>query len=249
MKNRRSEHRHPTTCASRAPVSRRPFPGGPAVAAESLVLGPSIVTAVGHDTPSQTALGSLTIRIGATEIEPLAVELTPDSVVVALPQVVRRQAVQFDLRVNVFENPYAFNAFVGHTDDTSFWQQVDPVSRIATTVFLPEVPAALNLLDKIVISPEVLTPNGDGINDQLQVSYILLRALSEVPINVTLYDLSGRTVRRLQNSGALNGPQLLTWDGRNEDGAMTPPGMYLLRLSIDTDTGSENRPPLGGLAY
>ena len=105
------------------------------------------------------------------------------------------------------------------------------------------------LVLELKADPPVFSPNGDGINDQLQVSYILLRALSEVPINVTLYDLSGRTVRRLQNSGALNGPQLLTWDGRNEDGAMAPPGMYLLRLSIDTDTGSENRTLLVGLAY
>ena len=105
------------------------------------------------------------------------------------------------------------------------------------------------LVLELKADPPVFSPNGDGINDQLQVSYILLRALSEVPINVTLYDLSGRTVRRLQNSGALNGPQLLTWDGRNEDGAIAPPGMYLLRLSIDTDTGSENRTLLVGLAY
>ena len=105
------------------------------------------------------------------------------------------------------------------------------------------------LVLELKADPPVFSPNGDGINDQLQVSYILLRALSEVSVNVTLYDLSGRTVRRLQNSGALNGPQLLTWDGRNEDGAMAPPGMYLLRLSIDTDTGSENRTLLVGLAY
>ena len=105
------------------------------------------------------------------------------------------------------------------------------------------------LVLELKADPPVFSPNGDGINDQLQVSYILLRALSEVPINVTLYDFSGRTVWRLQNSGALNGPQLLTWDGRNEDGAMAPPGMYLLRLSIDTDTGSENRTLLVGLAY
>ena len=105
------------------------------------------------------------------------------------------------------------------------------------------------LVLELKADPPVFSPNGDGINDQLQVSYILLRALSEVPINVTLYDLSGHTVWRLQNSGALNGPQLLTWDGRNEDGAMAPPGMYLLRLSIDTDTGSENRTLLVGLAY
>ena len=109
------------------------------------------------------------------------------------------------------------------------------------------------LRQKLVLNlqanPPVFSPNGDGINDQLQVSYILLRALSQVPIDVTLYDLSGRTIRRLQSSGALNGPQQLSWDGRNEGGAMAPPGIYLLRLSIDTDTGTENRTLLVGLAY
>ena len=98
-------------------------------------------------------------------------------------------------------------------------------------------------------NPPVFTPNGDGINDELQVSYILLRALVQVPIDVTLYDLSGRSIRRLQNNGALNGPQQLLWDGKNEGGVMAPPGIYLLRLSIDTDTGSENRTLLVGLAY
>lgn len=97
--------------------------------------------------------------------------------------------------------------------------------------------------------PPVFSPNGDGINDQLQISYILLRALSQVPVEISLYDLSGRIIRRLQNSGALNGPQQLIWDGRNEGGDMAPPGLYLLRLSIDTDTGTEDRTLLVGLAY
>jgi len=76
-----------------------------------------------------------------------------------------------------------------------------------------------------------------------------LRARSQVPIDVTLYDLSGRTIRHLQNNSALNGPQKVSWNGRNEEGAMAPPGLYLLRLSIQTDTGSENRTLLVGLAY
>ena len=31
-------------------------------------------------------------------------------------------AVKVDFRVNVFENPYVFNAFVGQTDAKDFWQ-------------------------------------------------------------------------------------------------------------------------------
>ena len=56
MKNRRSEHRHPTTSTSRAPVSRRRFLGGSAMAAGGLVLGPSILAACGSDGGSGTAL-------------------------------------------------------------------------------------------------------------------------------------------------------------------------------------------------
>ncbi|MFT5087504.1 MAG: hypothetical protein ACI906_004841 [Candidatus Latescibacterota bacterium] len=99
------------------------------------------------------------------------------------------------------------------------------------------------------VSPQTFTPNGDGINDELQVSYILLRALQEVPVDLSLYDLSGRPVRKLQNSGAINGPQQLKWDGRDESGNTVPPGLYLLRLSIDTDTGSEDQTLTVGVAY
>ena len=99
------------------------------------------------------------------------------------------------------------------------------------------------------MSPATFTPNGDGINDQLNVSYILLRALQKVPVDLSLYDLSGRLVRKLQNSGAINGPQLLIWDGRDDSGNTVPPGLYLLRLSIDTDTGSEDQTLTVGVAY
>ena len=36
------------------------------------------------------------------------------------------------------------------------------------------------LVLELQADPPVFSPNGDGINDQLQVSYILLRALSQV---------------------------------------------------------------------
>ncbi len=98
-------------------------------------------------------------------------------------------------------------------------------------------------------SPGAFSPNGDGINDELQVSYILLRALAAVPVELTVYDMSGRRIRSLEKSGQFNGPQTVLWDGRDGGGTLVPPGIYLVRLSIDTDTGTEERSLSVGVAY
>jgi hypothetical protein len=98
-------------------------------------------------------------------------------------------------------------------------------------------------------SPGVFSPNGDGINDELRVSYILLRALAAVPVELTIHDLSGRRIRSVVKSGQFNGPQLILWDGRDEGGDLVPPGIYLVRLSIDTDTGTDERSLAVGVAY
>ena len=56
------------------------------------------------------------------------------------------------------------------------------------------------------VNVPAFSPNGDGINDNLRISYILLRALQEVRVDLSLYDLSGSLVRRLQDAGGNQRP-------------------------------------------
>ena len=185
-------------------------------------------------------------EIDAENESSLTIQLTDDRVT-GSGQVLR---VTFDALVTVYGTTFFAKVFDSQTGELG--QDVVP-GNATPEAEADHLSIQGELRQKLVLNlqanPPVFSPNGDGINDQLQVSYILLRALSQVPIDVTLYDLSGRTIRRLQSSGALNGPQQLSWDGRNEGGAMAPPGIYLLRLSIDTDTGTKNRTLLVGLAY
>ncbi len=104
------------------------------------------------------------------------------------------------------------------------------------------------VLDLSVNTP-TFSPNGDGINDNLNISYVLLRALQEVSVDLSLYDFSGRLVRRLQNAGATNGPQELLWNGLNDSNNAVAPGLYMLHLSVETDTGIEEQTRLIGVAY
>ena len=199
------------------------------------------------DTPSQADFESLAIRINGTQIEPVSLELMPDSIVVELPQVVRREAVEIDLRVNVFENPYLFNAFVGRTDEMEFWQQVDPAGRATTTVFLPEVPASSGLLDKVEISPRVITPNGDGIGDWAEIRFALLKA--DAPVEVNIYSLDGRLVAVLTGGRSNDGFLVYPWDGANTSGQRVPPGIYVVRIKVDAQADVQGLSQIINVAF
>ena len=199
------------------------------------------------NTPSQATAESVVIRVASAEVEPVSLELLPDSLVVELPQVVRRQEVEVDLQVNVFANPYLFSAFVGHTDETEFWQQVDPAGRAATTVFLPEVPASESLLDKVAISPKVLTPNGDGIGDHAEIRFAVLK--TDAPIAVDIYALDGRQVGSLVGGRSSDGYLVYTWNGTNDEGQRVPPGIYVCRIQIDAQAAVQNLAQIINVAY
>ena len=67
------------------------------------------------------------------------------------------------------------------------------------------VPISKNLLANINIQPSVFTPNGDGINDQSIVQYDITNIVRLSPVEVLIYDLSGRLVRRLVDGKAISG--------------------------------------------
>ena len=199
------------------------------------------------DTPSQAATESVVIRVAGVEVEPVSLALLPDSLVVELPRVVRRQTVEIDLRANVFANPYLFSAFVGHTDEMEFWQQVDPAGRAATTVFLPAVPASEALLDKVAISPKVLTPNGDGVGDRASIRFAVLKA--DAPVAVDIYALDGRQVGSLAGGRNSDGFLVYEWNGEDAEGRRVPPGIYLCRIQIDAQAEVQNLAQIIHVAY
>ena len=93
------------------------------------------------------------------------------------------------------------------------------------------------LFTGVDFSSDFITPNGDGINDQIALEYILLKATDPVGVKVIIYDLSGREVRRLYDARDSSGPNEVAWDGRDDNNMAVRPGLYLIRLEANTDAG------------
>ncbi|MBD3235191.1 MAG: hypothetical protein GF330_00615 [Candidatus Eisenbacteria bacterium] len=59
-----------------------------------------------------------------------------------------------------------------------------------------------------------------------------LRLSDAAPVQVDLFDATGRRVRRIASGPLSAGAHLLHWDGRDETGHAAPAGVYFLRASI-----------------
>ena len=82
--------------------------------------------------------------------------------------------------------------------------------------------------DGFDIASEVFSPDNDGFEDVLSISYRL--AQSETVASVTIYDMNGRIVRKLKENVLLAAEGIFTWDGTSDDRSKVPLGMYLIHV-------------------
>ena len=198
-------------------------------------------------TPSQAHQDSLFVRVGGEQVEPKQVVFKPDSLVIELSETVRRDSVQIDFKVNVLENPYQVNVFVGNTQSPELWQNVDPQDRYATSVFLPNVPGLSRLIDNVSVNPPILTPNDDGIGDELEVRFSVLKV--QIPAQVQIYSLDGQVVGDLDGRLDADGLWSYTWSGDGPDGRLVPPGHYLCRIKLDAEVDTPAQLRVVRVAY
>lgn len=105
------------------------------------------------------------------------------------------------------------------------------------------------LLQNLRFSTPVLTPNGDGVHDELRVAYALYGLPEQVPIELVVYALDGRRMATVPQGLQTAGPQMARWDGRDSEGQALPPGVYLLSVALQSElrTAALLRPL--GIAY
>jgi hypothetical protein len=128
-------------------------------------------------------------------------------------------------------------------------QHGDASPEVATDALLVVVEQIGRLLTSPRVQPNPFTPNGDGINDQVKISFDLFLLMEQVGIELDIFDLSGRQVRTLKAAGQRAGRIEVDWDGLDGAGQRLPPGLYLYRLSVDSDAASGQHSGLLALTY
>ncbi|MDP7450303.1 MAG: gliding motility-associated C-terminal domain-containing protein, partial [Candidatus Latescibacteria bacterium] len=171
------------------------------------------------------------LKIGGADAGPKAVAMVGDSLRVDLPRRVRRDSVEVEFQTRIQANATVFDAWISVVGEDQ-QQGTRPEADDAVTVFVPSVASVGALIRQIEISP-LVSPNGDGINDEASIAFTLAKVEGTVP-QVAIYDLSGRRVRAVAP-----GADGYRWDGRDGGGRLLPPGAYICRIELAADIGDE----------
>lgn len=84
--------------------------------------------------------------------------------------------------------------------------------------------------NEITLSPDVFSPDNDGKDDYLTITCIFDQPGYNV--RATVYDATGRMVRRLLNNELSGTTGAYTWDGITDDRTKAPVGRYILYVEI-----------------
>lgn len=181
-----------------------------------------------------------------------------DTLLVELPTAIRSSGpdlVRLSFSTTVFQSGSTFRLEVAGASQPDAWQEADGGDAVSDelsagsglTVLTPLGGGNLLLSDE---SSRVFSPNGDGINDQALFEFAVLRVNVDRAVGVDIYDLTGRAIRTLRETRELaNGLYRLQWDGRDSEGTLVPPGIYVVRYEVDADAGGSAPTSLISVAY
>ncbi len=174
------------------------------------------------------------LTLAGETIAPEEVALRGDSLFVTLGQRVGGDSLAVHFTARLWRNATVFSAELGHGDRPGLWQSVEAAARRANVVLLPALAGSDRLIGDLQVAPATVTPNGDGINDQVQIRFVIFKVETATP-QVRVFDLAGRVVAEL--AGASGDVASYTWSGRDAQGVLVPPGLYLCHIDLGATAG------------
>jgi len=188
------------------------------------------------------------VEVDGVAIQPESVVSAGDSLWVDLGQAVSGDSVRIAFETQLLNNATVVSADLGLSNRPGLWQSVEPLIRRSNVVMLPNLIGQEKLIGEVELATAVITPNGDGIHDELEVRFIVYKASRVEPV-LQIYDLAGRRIAARTGTQEA-GQWRLDWDGRSDDSGQTAaPGSYIYEISLGTDAGDDKRTGTIAVAY
>ena len=134
-------------------------------------------------------------------------------------------------------------------DPDQIKQQVRPGNatfRFSGDALAVNTPVGGRLLVDIAVTSNPLTPNGDGVNETVEIAYKLREVTASRPVRLAIYNLAGQLVVELPPITARSGEFTHRWGGRDAAQQLVPPGTYIWRLQLEE---KEERAGILSVAY
>ena len=97
----------------------------------------------------------------------------------------------------------------------------------------------LELKGEINVSPEVFSPDNDGLDDYATIAYIF--PTPGYVANITIYDAAGRIVRYLQRNALCGIKGNYRWDGLGDKDQRLPVGIYIIYTEVFNLNGKKKQ--------
>jgi len=117
------------------------------------------------------------------------------------------------------------------TNQVSNWHSASQTAGFATPAYQnSQFGVVENPDNEILLSPDVFSPDSDGKDDYLTIAY----SFDEPGYNarVTIFDATGRQVRKLVNNELCGISGAFTWDGITDDNIKAGVGRYIVYIEI-----------------
>lgn len=198
----------------------------------------------------QAPAGVDEVRIGSKVLTPGEFDVTPydgGSFSVHVPHVDLQgsdELIEVVFRSEVFKVGTVFSGKVYNSALPMEVRQrvtegdADPLTE-GNSLSVVQKTAGARIIRALDVSP--FTPNADGVNDLLQVEYVLVNLEGDVPAALEVFNLAGVRMAGIPAGPGFSGRFSTTWDGRGEQGRLLLPGLYLMRLKVEADEATETR--------
>lgn len=128
-------------------------------------------------------------------------------------------------------------SFSAPTQDASNWYSAASTAGFGTPTYGNSQSREFLFVDNdFNIANTLFSPDGDGYNDLLDITYSL--TLCDLSANVSIFDAHGRLVRRLCRGALLGCEGVLTWDGLDDDGGICLRGNYVVVIEAYNINGA-----------